>query len=72
MWGVLAAPATVLAQLDAVRRIPARLVGLVVAALADFTSKRHSDTDVSAGHISSSGGVVTKKHLGAGREVRKE
>ena len=48
--GVAAAPAAVLAQLDPVRRVPPRLVGLVVAALALLASERHRDSDISASH----------------------
>src|SRR6185295_20322606 len=41
--GVAPAPAAVLAQLEPLRVIPFALVGLVVAALALFTSKSRSD-----------------------------
>ena len=51
--GVLPAPATVLARLEAVRRVPLRLLGLVVAALALLAGKRHGDSDISASHGSS-------------------
>ena len=49
---VLAAPAAELAQLDPVRRVAPRLVGLVVASLAVFASHRHRDADISASHFS--------------------
>ena len=45
---VAPAPAAVLAQLDPVRRVPARLVGLVVAPLALLAGERHSDAHISA------------------------
>jgi hypothetical protein len=48
---MVAAPSTVLAQLDAVRRVSPRLVCLVVAPLALLARKGYSDTDLSAGHV---------------------
>ena len=47
---VPAAPVAVLAQLDAVGRVPPRLIGLVIAPLALLASERHCDSNVSAGH----------------------
>ena len=44
--GVAAAPAAVLAHLDPVRRVPPRLVRLVVAALALLASEGHADSHV--------------------------
>ena len=49
---VLAAPAAVLAQLNSVRRVSPRLVGLIIAPLAVFASQRHRDADISASHAS--------------------
>src|SRR5262249_61684484 len=46
MWGVPAAPAAVLAQLDAIRRIAPRLVRFVVAALALLASEGHANSNV--------------------------
>ena len=54
MRGVLATPAAVLAQLDSVRRIPPRLVRLVVAPLALLTREGDGDAYVSASHLTSS------------------
>ena len=48
--GVAPAPVAVLAQLDAVGRVPPRLVGLVVAPLAFLAGERDGDSNVSAGH----------------------
>ena len=50
--GVVAAPAAELAQLDPVRRVTPRLVGLIVPPLAVFASQRHRDADISASHFS--------------------
>ena len=47
---VLAAPVAEFAQLDPVRRVPPRLVGLVIAPFAVFASQRHCDADISASH----------------------
>src|SRR4051812_30790332 len=47
---VLAAPAAVLAQLDAVGVVPLRLVRLVVTPLAILTSERYRDAYISACH----------------------
>ena len=48
--GVPAAPVAVLAQLEPVGSVAARLVALVVASLALLAGERHSDSDFSAGH----------------------
>ena len=47
---VPAAPVAVLAQLDAVGRVPPRLIRLVIAPFALLASERHCDSNVSAGH----------------------
>src|SRR6185312_5397630 len=52
--GVAPAPAAVLAQLEPFRVIPFALVGLVVTALALFTSKSRSDPNISTGHLRAS------------------
>ena len=52
--GVAPAPAAVLAQLEPLRVVPLALVGLVVTALALFTSESRSDPDVSTGHLRAS------------------
>jgi hypothetical protein len=44
-------PATVLAHLEALGIVPLALIGLVIPALALFAGQRHSDPDVSAGHL---------------------
>jgi hypothetical protein len=49
--GVVAAPAAVLAHLDAVRIVPAVLVRLVVATLAFLASERYRDSYFSASHF---------------------
>src|SRR3954468_920694 len=50
MRRVVAAPLAVLAQLDAVRRVPLGLVRLVVAPLAGLARKRDRDSYISACH----------------------
>src|ERR1700742_1541601 len=67
--GVVPAPATELAQLDSVRRITPRLVGLIIPPLAIFASQRHRDADISASHLSPQQvpcpkALVTKENLG--------
>jgi hypothetical protein len=51
MAGVLATPAAVLAQGDAIGIVALALVGLVVATLAVLASERDSDSYVSASHV---------------------
>jgi hypothetical protein len=50
MAGVLATPATVLAQLDPIRVVALALIRLVVAMLALLAREGDSNSDVSAGH----------------------
>src|SRR3954453_9650711 len=60
---VVAAPLAVLAQLDAVRRVPLGLVRLVVAPLAVLARKRDCDSYISACHElaeSSAGGAYRR------------
>jgi hypothetical protein len=52
MRGVVTTPAAELAHLDAIRRVPPGLVGLVIPSLALFASHRHRDADISASHLS--------------------
>lgn len=66
----MAAPAAVLAHLDPVRRVPPRLVGLVIAPLAVFASQRHRNADISASHRSPRcERVVTEENPGPRREA---
>jgi hypothetical protein len=51
MRGVVTTPAAELAHLDAIRRVPPGLVGLVIPSLALFASHRHRDADISASHL---------------------
>src|SRR6185312_6901678 len=66
--GVAPAPAAVLAQLEALRVIPFALVGLVVAALALFTSKSRSDPHISTGHNALPVGVFRTWRPNRGRQ----
>jgi hypothetical protein len=50
---VVSAPPAVLPDLDPVRSVALRLIGLVVATLAVLTGKCHRDPNISACHISS-------------------
>jgi len=65
---VAAAPAAELAQLDSIRAVSPRLVGLVVAALAVFACKRHRDAYLSASHFSYADAVTEKR---SGRRARR-
>src|SRR5579862_2009059 len=56
--GVLPAPAAVLPELDPVRRVPLRFVGLVVAPLALGTGERDRNSDSGLGHVSPGGWVA--------------
>jgi hypothetical protein len=51
MAGVLATPAAVLAQPDAIGVVALALIGLVVAVLALLAGEGDSDPNVSAGHV---------------------
>ena len=51
MQRVRAAPAAVLLELDAVGRVPLRLLGLVVAPLALGAGERDCDSDSALGHV---------------------
>jgi hypothetical protein len=51
MGGMPAAPAAVLAQLDALGIVALAFVRLVIPALAVLAGEGHSDPDISAGHI---------------------
>src|SRR6476620_11486532 len=62
---VATAPLAVLAQLQTVRRVPLGLVGLVVAALAVLTCKRHRDSYISTCHGPGESSAALRERFGA-------
>src|SRR4051794_20880435 len=65
MRRVTAAPLAVLAQLDAIRRVPLGLVRLVVAPLAVLACKRDRDSDISACHGRSESSAAPRERFAA-------
>jgi hypothetical protein len=74
MTGVLATPAAVLAQRDAIGVVALALIRLVVAMLALLAGEGDSDSHVSAGHdqksLRSVGGELGRRKTPPKREVQ--